>query len=60
MPDDSIHELRHPVQCLLWEHPERAAAKFSETFDAVEEYEDSQSPQSRALQMQGMRPALFF
>jgi hypothetical protein len=35
-----IH-LRHPIQCLLWEHPERAKGKFSEIFDDLEEYEDS-------------------
>jgi hypothetical protein len=46
--EDSIHELRHPIQCLLWEHPERAKAKFSEIFDEVEEYEDS-SHLNRAL-----------
>jgi hypothetical protein len=34
-------ELRHPTQCELWEHPERAARKFSEIFETVEDYEDS-------------------
>lgn len=48
MAEDSIHELRHPIQCLLWEHPERAKVKFSEIFDQVEEYEDS-SHLNRAL-----------
>jgi hypothetical protein len=37
----TIIELRHPTQCLLWENPDRARAKFSEIFDEIECYEDS-------------------
>jgi hypothetical protein len=33
-------QLRQPTQCALWEHPERALGKFSETFELVEEYVD--------------------
>ncbi len=33
-------ELRQPTQCALWEHPERALGKFSETFEVVEKYDD--------------------
>jgi hypothetical protein len=36
-----IHHLRKPVQCVLWEHPGRAAGKFSGFLDEVECYEDS-------------------
>jgi hypothetical protein len=38
---NEIVQLRSPIQCELWEHPERAAVKFSEIFDEVESYEDS-------------------
>jgi hypothetical protein len=41
-------QLRQPTQCALWEHPERALGKFSQTFEAVEEYEDD-SHLSRSL-----------
>ena len=34
-------ELRHPIQCVLWENPDRASAEFSEIFDEIECYEDS-------------------
>ena len=33
--------LRHPTQCMLWENPDRASAKFSEIFDVIECYETS-------------------
>ena len=33
-------ELRHPTQCVLWEHPDRVAAPFSEVFEMVDSYED--------------------
>lgn len=36
-----IVQLQHPTQCVLWEHPERIAGRFSEFFDGVECYEDS-------------------
>jgi hypothetical protein len=38
---NQIVQLRRPTQCVLWEHPERAAAKFTELFEAVESYENS-------------------
>ena len=46
--EDPIVQLRHPTQCVFWDHPERAKAKFSEIFDEVESYEDS-SHFSRSL-----------
>ena len=36
----TIIELRHPTQCVLWETPSRARAKFSDVFDEIESYED--------------------
>ena len=36
-----IHHLRKPVQCVLWDHPGRAAGKFSGFLDEVACYEDS-------------------
>src|SRR5262249_15172188 len=32
--------LRQPKQCAMWEHPELALGKFSETFEMIEEYVD--------------------
>ena len=32
--------LQAPTQCALWEHPELARGKFSQTFELVEEYVD--------------------
>jgi hypothetical protein len=32
--------LRPPIQCVLWEHPDRVKAKFAEGFDEIESYED--------------------
>jgi hypothetical protein len=32
--------MRPPIQCVLWEHPDRLKDKFSEFFDEVETYED--------------------
>jgi hypothetical protein len=36
-----IVTLRSPVQCVLWEHPERIDNKFSEMLEEAESYEDS-------------------
>ncbi len=36
-----IVRLPKPTQCVLWEHPDRIATKFSELLDEVESYEDS-------------------
>ena len=33
-------QLQKPTQCALWEHPELALGKFSQKFEAVEEYDD--------------------
>ena len=33
--------LNSPVQCMLWEHPERLEGKLSELFERIETYEDS-------------------
>ena len=39
--EDAIEfKLRPPTQCALWEHPELALGKFSNTFELVEEYVD--------------------
>jgi hypothetical protein len=43
-----IVKLRHPTQCVLWEHPDHITGKFAEIFDEVESYEDS-SHLTRAL-----------
>ncbi len=45
---DTFVQLPPPTACILWEHPERAGAKFSEIVDEVESYEES-SHLSRAL-----------
>ncbi len=37
----AIIHLRSPIQCVLWEHPDRLKDKFGEFFDEVETYEDS-------------------
>jgi hypothetical protein len=39
-----IVQLRHPVQCMLWEHPDRLRGKFAEFFEETESYEDSSHP----------------
>jgi hypothetical protein len=39
-PVKIVHFLK-PTQCVLWENPDRIAAKFSELLDEVESYEDS-------------------
>ena len=41
-------QLRRPTQCVMWERPELALGKFSQTFEMVEEYEDD-SHLSRSL-----------
>ena len=41
-------QLRRPTQCAIWERPELALGKFSQTFEAVEEFEDD-SHLSRSL-----------
>jgi hypothetical protein len=41
-------QLRPPTQCAMWERPELALGKFSQTFEMVEEYEDD-SHLSRSL-----------
>jgi hypothetical protein len=38
-PVKLVH-LAKPTQCVLWEHPDRIAIKFSELLDEVESYED--------------------
>jgi hypothetical protein len=43
-----IFHLRHPIQCVLWEHPDRLRGKFAEFFDETAPYEDS-SPLTRSL-----------
>jgi hypothetical protein len=37
----AIINLRRPIRCVLWEHPERASGKFAELFEKTESYEDS-------------------
>ena len=39
-PPATVH-LRHPIQCALWEHPDRLSGKFAETFEKTESYEAS-------------------
>ena len=36
-----IIQLRLPIQCVLWEHPDRVPGKFAAFFDEIECYEDS-------------------
>jgi hypothetical protein len=36
-----IVELRHPTQCVLWDHPGHASGKFADLLDEVECFEDS-------------------
>ena len=33
-------QLRQPTQCAMWERPELALGKFSQTFEMVEKYEE--------------------
>ena len=37
----SIVQLNPPTGCVLWDHPERLAGRFSDLLEEVEAYEDS-------------------
>jgi hypothetical protein len=37
---EKIVELRQPIQCVLWQHPDRVAGQFAQAFEVVESYED--------------------
>jgi hypothetical protein len=38
--DNGSVKLRAPTQCAMWQRPELALGKFSQTFELVEEYVD--------------------